>query len=68
VVSAGVGGGDEVFWVDQRGGLKVAWQSFGIRQGEGWFEACSRFLSFELWTFLRFAEVAAGGVGWRQWW
>jgi hypothetical protein len=48
VGSAGGSGGDEVLWVGQRVGLKVAWRSFGIRRGEGFDEACRRHLSFEL--------------------
>jgi hypothetical protein len=65
VGQAGGSGGDEVFWVDQRVGLKVVWPHFGIRRGEGLDEACRRFLSFELWMFLRFAEMAASWVGWQ---
>jgi hypothetical protein len=65
---AGGSGGDVVFWVDQRVGLKVAWKSFGVGRGEGLDEARRRFLSFELWMLLRLAKAAASGVGWRWWW
>jgi hypothetical protein len=68
VRSAGVCGDDEVFRVDQRVGLKVASQNFGIGGHERRNKACRRFLSVELWMFLPFTQVAASGVGWRQWW
>jgi hypothetical protein len=61
-------GGDVVFWVDKRAGLKVAWKSFGVGRGEGLDEARCRFLSFELWMLLRLAKAAASGVSWRWWW
>jgi hypothetical protein len=48
VVLAGGSGGDKIFWVDQRVGLKVVWQNFGIRAGGGSDEACHWLFSLEL--------------------